>query len=75
MAQLLFRNRFRIPSARRPGWDFRWAGAYAVTICVRGRVGCLGEVAAGRVALSSYGEIAGAEWRRIPVIHPGVTFG
>jgi len=38
MAPLLFRNRFRVPSARLRGWDYRWPGVYAVTICDPGAV-------------------------------------
>ncbi len=73
MTQLLYRNRFRVPSARRPGWDYRWNGTYAVTVCVRGRVCCLGEVVDGEVGLSPFGEVVAAEWRRIPEIHSRVT--
>jgi hypothetical protein len=28
-----FKNTYRIPSARHPHWDYRWAGAYFITIC------------------------------------------
>jgi REP-associated tyrosine transposase len=57
MAPLLFRNRFRVPSTRLQGWDYRRPGVYAVTICVKGRVCCLGEVVADDVALSPFGVI------------------
>jgi hypothetical protein len=30
----LFRNRYRIPSARLAGWDYRQSGMYFVTVCV-----------------------------------------
>lgn len=39
MEPLLFRNRYRVPSARLPGWDYSWPGVYAVTICVQGGPG------------------------------------
>lgn len=68
-----FRDRFRVPSARRRVWDYRWAGVYAVTVCVHGRVCCLAEVTGDDVAVTRYGEIVGAEWRRIPEVHPHVT--
>jgi putative transposase len=72
MRHLLFRNRYRIPSARLQGWDYRWPGAYAVTICVKERVCCLGEVVDTDVALSPFGVIVAEEWLAIPGIHPQV---
>jgi putative transposase len=62
-----------VPSARRLGWDYRWAGVYAVTVCVHDRVCCLGRVDGTDVALSAEGQIVASEWRRIPKVHPGVT--
>ena len=73
MPSLLFRNRYRVPSARLRGWDYRWPGAYAVTICVRERVCCLGEVVETDVALSPFGVIVAEEWSAIPRIHPQVA--
>lgn len=69
MAPLLFKNRYRAPSARLPGWDYSWPGVYAVTICVQGRDCCLGEVVEDEVALSPYGAIVAeartpAKWKR-----------
>jgi REP-associated tyrosine transposase len=67
-----FRNRYRIPSARLTGWDYRQPGMYFVTICTLWRDRCLGEVAGGEVRLSPYGEIIAREWQRIPGRHAGV---
>jgi len=64
---LLFRKRYRIPSTRYPDWDYRWAGAYSVTICTRGRMRCLGDVVEGEVSLSPIGAIVADEWLKIPV--------
>jgi putative transposase len=69
----LFRNRYRIPSARLAGWDYRWAGMYFVTICTRRRDRCLGEVTGGEASRSPYGEIVAREWQRIPGPYPRVT--
>jgi REP element-mobilizing transposase RayT len=69
---LRFRGRFRIPSARYPGWDYRWAGVYSVTICTHGRVRCLGEVVDGQVSLSPLGSVVAEEWLKIPHHHPRV---
>lgn len=73
MAPLLFRHRFRVPSARLRGWDYRWPGVYAVTICVKGRVCCLGEVVEADVALSPFGVIVAEEWLAIPRTYPQVV--
>jgi len=73
MAPLLFRHRFRVPSARLRGWDYRRPGVYAVTICVKGRLCCLGEVVAADVALSPLGVIVAEEWLAIPRTYPQVV--
>jgi REP element-mobilizing transposase RayT len=67
---LFFRKRYRIPSARYPGWDYRWAGAYSVTICTRGRMRCLGDVVDRQVFRSPAGEVVAEEWLKIPGCHP-----
>lgn len=72
MPPLLFRNRYRVPSARLRDWDYRWPGAYGVTICVKGRVCCLGDVVEADVALSTFGVIVAEEWLAIPGTHPQV---
>jgi REP-associated tyrosine transposase len=71
--ELLFRKRYRIPSARHPGWDYRWAGAYSVTICTHERVRCLGDVVDGDVSLSPIGMVAAEEWLKIPRDNPRVV--
>jgi putative transposase len=70
---LLFRKRYRIPSARYPGWDYRWAGAYSVTICTHGRLRCLGTIEDGEAVLSPVGTIVAEEWLKIPEDHPRAT--
>jgi REP element-mobilizing transposase RayT len=55
------------------GWDYRRPGAYAVTICVQGRVCCLGTIDEGQVVRSALGDIVEEEWRRIPGVHPHVV--
>src|SRR5579885_2073220 len=68
-----YKNRYRVPSARLAHWDYRRAGAYAVTICTRHRDPSLGQVVDGRVVLSPLGEVVGQEWLRIPRLRPSVT--
>jgi len=66
---LRFKKRYRVPSTRLRGWDYRLPGTYFVTICTEGRDSCLGEITAEEVSLSSYGKIVAQEWQRIPVRH------
>jgi putative transposase len=73
MAPLLFRNRYRVPSTRLRGWNYRRPGFYVVTICVKERVCCLGEVVETDVALSPFGVIVAEEWLAIPRTHPQVV--
>ena len=70
---MLYRNRYRVPSARKVGWDYRWSGYYGVTICVRDRVPCLSEISGGIVTLTPLGEVVATAWREIPAIHPRVS--
>jgi putative transposase len=70
---LLYRNRYRVPSARRVGWDYRWASVYSVTVNTRYRERSLSEVVGKDVVLSPLGRIVEEEWQRIPVRHPHVT--
>jgi len=52
-----FKGKFRIPSARLPGWDYASPGYYFVTICTQGRQEWFGEVREEEVVLSSAGKI------------------
>jgi REP element-mobilizing transposase RayT len=49
-------------SIRLKGYDYRSAGAYAVTICVDGRECALGRVVDGEVELSDLGRVAAESW-------------
>jgi REP element-mobilizing transposase RayT len=39
-----FRNKYRIPSARLPGYDYGQNGAYFITICTKSRMHFFGEI-------------------------------
>ena len=58
----LYRNKYRIPSARLPGWDYGRGGAYCVTICTLHRICCLGEIVDGLSLPSDLGQIVAEEW-------------
>ena len=73
MGDVLYRNRFRVPSARMAGWDYRRSGFYAVTICVQDRIPCLSGISGGIVTHTPLGEVVAASWREIPEVHPRVS--
>ena len=62
----LYRNRYRIESARCPGWDYTSNGGYFVTICTKNRQCWFGEVRDGEMHLSAIGAIAQQYWGEIP---------
>ena len=53
-----YKGKYRISSARLQSWDYRWAGAYFITICTHNREHYFGEVVDGKMKLSSIGVIA-----------------
>jgi len=70
----LFRNRFRIPSARMPGRDYG-VGWYFVTICTHGRAEWFGDVCDQTLYLSDIGWVVNDEWQRTATLRPYVNLG
>jgi len=70
-----FQGKYRIPSARLPHWDYRWAGAYFITICTQNREHFFGEVVNGQMKLSYTGVIADILWHQIPHHSKNVELG
>lgn len=68
----LFKNKYRIESARLKGWDYRAPGYYFVTIVTKGRVPYFGKVQGDDVRLSAIGEIAAQCWAENPQHHAGI---
>jgi len=66
MSDDLFKNKYRISSARLRGWDYSWNGYYFVTICVKGSECVFGNVENGETVLSRIGEIVNQCWQEIP---------
>jgi putative transposase len=60
----LFRNKYRIESARLKDWNYSNAGAYFVTICTGGMEEYFGKVKSGEMIRNPMGEIVAEEWRR-----------
>ena len=43
-----YNNIYRIPSARLQNWDYRWQGAYFITICTQNRECYFGEIVSAK---------------------------
>jgi putative transposase len=69
----LFKDLYRIPSARLQNWDYRRGAWYFVTICTRKHVCSFGQVVEGEVVLSPAGKIVAEEWQHTPVLRPSVS--
>lgn len=59
-----FQNKYRIPSARAPFWDYSDDGCYFITICTADRECLFGNIINQAVWLSQAGEIVRDEWNR-----------
>jgi len=75
-----FQNKYRIPSARHPYWDYSKNAAYFVTICTKNRNFYFGEIVNSRASgnrkimeLSKIGNIVGQEWLKTPEIRPDMN--
>jgi REP element-mobilizing transposase RayT len=71
----LFKNKYRVASARLQTWDYGWNAAYYVTICTRNRICHFGNVVDGIMQLSDIGIHADDCWLAIPVHFPFVKLG
>ena len=70
-----FQDKYRIPSARLPNWDYGWNAMYFVTICTVHRECYFGNITDGKMGLSEIGEIAHRYWHEIPNHFPFVELG
>jgi REP element-mobilizing transposase RayT len=68
-----FKDRYRIESARLPGWDYAAAGCYVVTVCTQQRRHFFGEVVDGEMELSPIGEIVADEWLHTAHVRPYIS--
>lgn len=63
-----FQNRYRIPSNRKPNWDYSHVAFYYLTICTQHRVPILGDIIRAdgivKMQLSDFGKIVESEWIR-----------
>ncbi len=66
----LFKNKYRIASARLPGFDYSKDGDYSVTICVKNRKCLFGNVENKEMILNDLGQMAVQSWLDIPKHFP-----
>ncbi|MFH0974868.1 MAG: hypothetical protein V1874_03700 [Spirochaetota bacterium] len=60
----LFKNIYRVPSARLKGWDYSFPGWYYLTICTANKECLFGEIRDRKMQLNPTGEIVRLEWER-----------
>lgn len=58
----LFKNKYRIESNRKPGWDYSSDGKYFLTLVTQHRVCNLGKIVDEEIVLSDFGKIVHQEW-------------
>ena len=68
----LYKNKYRVESARLKGFDYSSPGGYFVTINTKMMLCWFGDVVDGEMQLSSIGEIVANEWLKTPTIRSNV---
>lgn len=66
----MFRNTYRVPSARLSGRNYALPGLYFVTICTKNRIPWFGDIHDQTMHLSDVGRIAHTYWNDIPTHFP-----
>lgn len=70
-----FQNKYRISSARLQTWDYRWQGAYFMTICTINKSHYFGEVINNQMELTNVGVLADVFWHEIKNHSKNITLG
>ena len=65
-----FQNKYRIPSARLPHWDYGHNAAYFITICTHNKEHYFGEIKNDEMHLNEIGKFAEKFWMEIPTQFP-----
>ena len=65
-------DRHRRRSIRLKGYDYSTAGAYFVTLCVKGRGNLLGDIVDGNIQSNEYGRIVETSWEWLGQQYPYV---
>ena len=59
---MLFRNKYRIGSARLVGWNYSAPGYYFLTVCTHDRGNLFGEIIGDKMMWNKFGQIVYDEW-------------
>ncbi len=70
-----YKNKYRIDSIRLQHWDYRWAGAYFITICTKNREHYFGKIKNGKMILSHVGVLADVLWYQIKYHAKNIKLG
>lgn len=68
----LFRNKYRIESARLPDFDYSINGLYFITICTKERLPFFGEIVDVGMKINSVGTIVKECWFDLPNHYPNL---
>ena len=68
----LYKNKYRIESARCPKWNYTSNGYYFITICTHNGQHFFGEVINGKMNVSTIGEVVVTQWQKTEKIRPDV---
>ncbi len=71
----LYKNKYRIESARLKNWDYSSVGMYFITVCTDNREHFFGECLDGKMKLSTIGAMVQGFWYEIPKHFPHVALG
>ncbi len=70
---LLFKNKYRISSARLQNWNYAKEAMYYVTICTKNRENYFGEIVDTVLQTTEIGKIAHAEWYKSIEMRPDMN--
>lgn len=68
----LYKNKYRVESARLHEWDYSTPWWYYVTICTKDMKHWFGKVHGGKMILNSIGKIIHEEWKRTEEVRQNV---
>lgn len=60
----LYKNKYRIESARLQSWDYSSPGYYFITVCTHNRLNLFGDIINNVMDLNEFGRIVLAEWHK-----------
>ncbi len=70
---VLYRDTYRVESARLPNWDYSWEAKYFITIVTQNSEHFFGEIVDGEMILNDIGKITNTEWGKTSDIRPDMN--